>query len=1022
MTWSLPSTLRLPRRRPPLRPVEMLEDRACPVIGAYDIPGPIGVGEGYDGVARINNATGALLSTGRHLLTAAHVANPGSTADSRFVVSSLSGPVDIATPGLGFVPHPNYPPAMNQPDDYDIGVMVMAELAPLTAERWDLYTDTDEVGRVGQLVGYGGTGTGTIGHSTDIVKAGTPLWPTDTFNDLNYEVVRFTITGNPTGGFFFPQLLGQDPPVLAFVPHDTDAATLAAGLNALPGLSQVRVRLVGDSDNDGTVDNWGNPHAGSFEALCLGTAAGDHSLPDLFAVDTFTGGTNPGVVVEKLLEGGSDRIKTGGRNLVAFAEEDVGARLFTDFDDGTAAADTFGDGQGQGVNEGHGTWGDSGCPLFIDGRIAGVLEGLLNSAGGFGSGGGYDGSGGTGDFGEIDSWARVSFHLDFLNDLLDDPFDLVLDMENQPWGNDAVDETTIEASRFGGEFRIRIDGVLRYTCPMDQLLSVTIRGSDDDETIVVSGLGEAVPVTITGRGGDDTIRLNGLATGGTATLDGDDGDDTIVLADDFDSDFRDDITVDGGDGADTLLIDDTADANGEPGPLPLPIDFYCLTADTFSKPSVFGAVVTFGGVESVRLDANPQNNVISVTGVASGVDLEVFANGGDDSVVAGGGDYDGNIDGDLLAHGGFGTDTLVIDDADDLGGGTHTLGADTYTKSSAAGAALSFQFMQAVRLDTSAAGNVVHIDDTFADVTSLVVNTAGGDDTVYVHAVNAATAVAIDTGGGDDAVEVGDGDLDTIDGYVTVHGGAGTDALNVHDQADAGEDEYWVTSGGVARHGFTLAYDGVQVLTLDAGTGNNVINVDGTAAGTAVAVNAGGGGDTVRLAAAYQDLGALAGPVTVTGQGGADAVILYDLSLAAGAVYNITGTTVDRGLFGGLTYGTVEDLQLRLGSGDNTVNVTGLAPGTLTHLFGNAGDDTFNFFAPAPEAATGGHLVIGGGGPTDVADGDTINVYWQQPKPDIKKQKTVGDLDAGYVDLDYGDGLLYEIDYDDIELVNVEKL
>ena len=34
----------------------------------------------------------------------------------------------------------------------------------------------------------------------------------------------------------------------------------------------------------------------------------------------------------------------------------------------------------------------------------------------------------------------------------------------------------------------------------------------------------------------------------------------------------------------------------------------------------------------------------------------------------------------------------------------------------------------------------------------------------------------------------------------------------------------------------------------------------------------------------------------------------------------------------------------------------------------------------------------------------------------------MGDLDAGYVDLDYGDGLLYEIDYDNIEEVNVEKL
>ena len=52
MTWSLPNILRragrrtLSRQRSPLRPVEPLEDRVCPVIGAFDIPGPIGAGDG----------------------------------------------------------------------------------------------------------------------------------------------------------------------------------------------------------------------------------------------------------------------------------------------------------------------------------------------------------------------------------------------------------------------------------------------------------------------------------------------------------------------------------------------------------------------------------------------------------------------------------------------------------------------------------------------------------------------------------------------------------------------------------------------------------------------------------------------------------------------------------------------------------------------------------------------------------------------------------------------------------------
>ena len=115
--------------------------------------------------------------------------------------------------------------------------MPLAELAPLTAERWDIYTDDDEVGQVGRLVGYG-RHRDRDHRALDRRQPGRSL-ATSTGTDTNYEVVRFTITGNPTGGFFFPRLTGQVPPAQPAVPFDTDAATLAAALDALPGVSQV---------------------------------------------------------------------------------------------------------------------------------------------------------------------------------------------------------------------------------------------------------------------------------------------------------------------------------------------------------------------------------------------------------------------------------------------------------------------------------------------------------------------------------------------------------------------------------------------------------------------------------------------------------------------------------------------------------------------------------------------------------------------------------------------------------------
>ncbi len=69
---------------------------------------------------------------------------------------------------------------------------------------WELYTDEDEYGLVGDLVGYGGTGTGTIGHSTDVNP--NVFWLTATGQDTHYELIRLTITGNPTGGLLHDSL------------------------------------------------------------------------------------------------------------------------------------------------------------------------------------------------------------------------------------------------------------------------------------------------------------------------------------------------------------------------------------------------------------------------------------------------------------------------------------------------------------------------------------------------------------------------------------------------------------------------------------------------------------------------------------------------------------------------------------------------------------------------------------------------------------------------------------------------
>src|SRR5262245_49275491 len=59
--------------------VESLEERWAPVIGALAIPTPVAPGTGFDGVVQLSQGcTGSLLTSGRHILTAAHCVTDGA--------------------------------------------------------------------------------------------------------------------------------------------------------------------------------------------------------------------------------------------------------------------------------------------------------------------------------------------------------------------------------------------------------------------------------------------------------------------------------------------------------------------------------------------------------------------------------------------------------------------------------------------------------------------------------------------------------------------------------------------------------------------------------------------------------------------------------------------------------------------------------------------------------------------------------------------------------------------------------
>lgn len=128
-------------------------------------------GEGYDGVVRVSvggyYGTGALLYDGMAVLTAAHLFTHGSTAAS-VQFETAAGLQTQAAVRVELAPAYD---DLNSNDD--LALVWLSGAAPLAAERYELYRDSDEVGQTLTMVGYGRPGSGASGMLT--AYSGDPL-------------------------------------------------------------------------------------------------------------------------------------------------------------------------------------------------------------------------------------------------------------------------------------------------------------------------------------------------------------------------------------------------------------------------------------------------------------------------------------------------------------------------------------------------------------------------------------------------------------------------------------------------------------------------------------------------------------------------------------------------------------------------------------------------------------------------------------------------------------------------------
>ena len=168
--------------------------------------------------------SGSLLSTGRHVLTAAHCVPPESqSATATFHLPAFSESVQVTR----LFVHPSYSaPRLRN----DIAILELASAPSSAADRYGIYRSADEIGQVGVKSGYG---RGGVGETGDTLASGRKRWGRNVYDrvaaggtQLLYDFDNGQASNNPLGG------LGLGDDEVNSAAGDSGGPTLIGGLVA----------------------------------------------------------------------------------------------------------------------------------------------------------------------------------------------------------------------------------------------------------------------------------------------------------------------------------------------------------------------------------------------------------------------------------------------------------------------------------------------------------------------------------------------------------------------------------------------------------------------------------------------------------------------------------------------------------------------------------------------------------------------------------------------------------------------
>lgn len=252
------------------------------------------------------------------------------------------------------------------------------------------------------------------------------------------------------------------------------------------------------------------------------------------------------------------------------------------------------------------------------------------------------------------------------------------------------------------------------------------------------------------------------------------------------------------------------------------------------------------------------------------------------------------------------------------------------------------------------AAQVVRANETvaFAGLEGVTVAAGGNNDTINVLATSAGVPVTVLGEAGNDTVVVGQANsVDGVQSQLTVDGGAGTNTITLADNGDLTSDHITITSTqvGTASNdtffglGGGLTYTGISVLTVN--SGNCIVRVNSTASGTTTNINTGAGNNAVTIGE-NNLLSGIQSPLNVNSQGTV-VIAMLDMAETQSKFVTLTNTTVGAdpsdnffGPGGSLQFFKSAGVNLRMGAGDDLVQVKSSPASSLYSIATGPGDDT----------------------------------------------------------------------------------